>query len=80
MRDSQVNQYQVYTHAPSDWKINGVPYGALCKCSKCGLVGRSIITFDFFADEPQDPLVCETCVMGTPYPGELVRWLFDEQA
>lgn len=28
-----------YTLAPSDWHENGVPYGAICKCSICGIHG-----------------------------------------
>jgi len=47
--------------APSDWDENGVAYGAFCKCRKCGLVERSTMIFDFYANEPGDPLLCETC-------------------
>ena len=56
------------THAPADWRVNGVPYGAWCKCSKCGLVHRSTITFDCYAKGPGVPLVCENCEMGRNWP------------
>lgn len=55
-----------YTHAPDDWGENGVPYAAYCRCHICDLVTTSTFTFDYFADEPGDPLVCEHCTMGSP--------------
>lgn len=50
-----------HTIAPSDWKTAGVPYESWCRCHKCGSLGRSTITFDFYAAEPGDPLRCESC-------------------
>lgn len=47
--------------APEDWKKKGVPYGAWCKCSRCNCVRRSTYTFDFYAKEPGEALLCETC-------------------
>jgi hypothetical protein len=29
-------------------------------------VGRSTITFDFYADSPGEKLVCESCTTGAP--------------
>ena len=55
-----------FSVAPDDWETNGVPYGAFCKCAKCGFVGRSTFTFDYFADGPGLPLDCERCYIGTP--------------
>lgn len=52
--------------APEDWETNGLEYGHYCRCSKCGLIGRSTYTFDFFADKSGDELVCETCTFHTP--------------
>lgn len=56
-----------FTVAPDDWYENGLPYGAYCECAKCGLVERSIISFDYYAKRAGDPLVCETCTVGTPH-------------
>lgn len=56
-----------YTHAPDDWKTNGVPYGTFCRCHKCGFVSRSTFTFDYYAKQPGDPLVCEHCQIGQSY-------------
>ncbi len=53
-----------FTVAPADWHENGVPYGAYCLCSRCGLVEHSTLTFDYYADEPGEPLVCEQCNTG----------------
>lgn len=50
-----------HTVAPPDWKENGLPYGAWCRCARCGHLGPSMMTFDFYADNPGDPLVCERC-------------------
>lgn len=50
-----------YTKAPEDWKENGVPYGAYCKCDRCGLVERSTLVFDFYAKRAGDKLRCEDC-------------------
>lgn len=50
-----------FTHAPADWSTNGVPYGAWCKCCRCGLVHRSTISFDCYAKGPGEPLHCENC-------------------
>lgn len=56
-----------YTHAPEKWKTEGVFYGAYCRCHKCGFVSRSTLTFDYYADNVGDPLVCEHCQMGQSY-------------
>jgi hypothetical protein len=68
MENSRSLGSQEYPHtiAPKDWNENGVTYGAWCKCSRCGLVGRSTITFDFYADSPGEKLVCESCTTGAP--------------
>lgn len=51
-----------YTTAPDDWYENGVPYGAFCKCAKCGYVGTSTVTFDYFAvDGVGSDLCCDAC-------------------
>ncbi len=54
-----------YTHAPEDWHEDGVPYGAWCVCAACGYLGRSTMTFDYYAKHVGDPLVCERCFIGT---------------
>jgi hypothetical protein len=56
-----------YLIAPDDWHENGLPYGAYCKCAKCGQIHRSTFTFDYHANIPGDPLQCETCVIGTAF-------------
>ena len=56
-----------FTVAPDDWHEKGLPYGAFCECSECGLVERSTMLFDFYADKPGDKLVCETCQINTPH-------------
>lgn len=71
------NKDNPFTHAPEDWKTNGVPYGAWCKCSKCGLVHRSTVTFDCYADGPGEPLVCENCKLGYTVMPEAVREEFE---
>ena len=50
-----------YVAAPPEFNKTGLPYGAWCRCSKCGCVGRSTVIFDFYADEPGAPLKCERC-------------------
>ncbi len=50
-----------YETAPENWKEDGVPYASWCLCSKCGYVSQSTYVFDFYADKPGDPLVCEFC-------------------
>ncbi|MCH7549652.1 MAG: hypothetical protein IH969_08995 [Candidatus Krumholzibacteriota bacterium] len=50
-----------YTIAPPGWHTSGVDYGDFCKCSKCGFVGRSTMSFDFRAKEPGDALTCDQC-------------------
>lgn len=54
-------QLTPYICAPADWKKNGVPYGAWCRCCECGVIGRSTLAFDFYAIAPGDALTCETC-------------------
>lgn len=56
-----------YLIAPPDWHENGLPYGAYCKCARCGQIHRSTVMFDYHANEPGDPLICETCEIGTPF-------------
>lgn len=55
--------------APEDWSERGVPYGSLCKCSRCGLVARSLIIFDYYG-EAGGKLTCETCSFGRPHSQE----------
>ncbi len=50
-----------YTIAPPEFNKQGLPYGAWCKCSRCRMVGRSTVIFDFYADDPGAPLKCERC-------------------
>ncbi len=50
-----------YTIAPMDFNTSGLPYGAWCRCSACGGIGRSTIAFDFYADDPGKALECERC-------------------
>ena len=50
-----------YITSPADWEDNGLPYGAWCKCSKCGLIRRSTVLFDFYAKGAFKPLTCEIC-------------------
>jgi len=59
-----------YVHAPDDWFENGVPYGAFCKCSKCGYVGTSTVLFDYYANNPGELLICEYCQFSTSYEVE----------
>lgn len=53
-----------FISAPADWNTNGVPYGAWCRCSACGLVGRSTLAFDFYAKSAGVALKCENCKRG----------------
>lgn len=55
-----------HTISPPDWNEGGLPYGHFCKCSVCGLIERSTSIFDYYADEPNQPLKCETCQTGIP--------------
>lgn len=55
------HQGNPYNIAPMGWDDAGCPYGAFCKCHRCGLVERSTFTFDYYADKAGDPLVCGTC-------------------
>ena len=50
-----------YTTAPPEWDKSGVPYGAFCKCAQCEYVGTSTNSFDYRADSPGDPLICDAC-------------------
>lgn len=52
-----------YISAPEDWRPKGLPYGAYCKCNGCGVVERSTLVFDFYAQEVEDRLRCEDCNM-----------------
>ena len=63
--------------APEGWGKHGVEYGTWCKCSKCGFVARSTITFDFYAEEGE-PLVCENCQFHRSIPAETVREIQDK--
>lgn len=45
-----------------------VPYGAWCKCNKCGLVHRSTYAFDCYG-EMGELLTCERCKQD----GEVIR-------
>ena len=61
MSDVQGKQSNPFTHAPSDWHEEGVPYGAFCKCCKCGYVGTSTVSFDYRAKSVGDALECDQC-------------------
>ncbi len=44
------------------WPADGhIPYGAYCKCGKCGIVARSTFTFDFYNRGEGEPMLCENC-------------------
>ncbi len=47
--------------APPDWHEGGIEYGDFCKCSRCGFVGRTTMSFDFRAHHPGDALTCDAC-------------------
>ena len=49
-----------YVNAPPDMNDDGMPWGAFCRCSKCGALGRSTVIFDFHGG-PNEPLVCGAC-------------------
>ena len=54
-----------YIHAPQYWAEKGLPYGAWCKCSKCGYVGTSTFSFDYYSEDGAGtPLKCESCALG----------------
>lgn len=53
-----------YTIAPPRFVEDGLPYGAYCRCGKCGYVGRSTLVFDYHAENNGDSLHCETCNLG----------------
>lgn len=55
------------TKAPDDWNTNGLEYGIYCQCNKCNRIERSTVVFDFYADGPGKPLICETCTTGLPH-------------
>jgi len=50
---------------------DGLPYGAWCKCSTCGWVGRSTAAFDYYGVAGY-LLRCEHCVLGTPYATDIL--------
>lgn len=54
-----------YLVAPDDWHENGLPYGAYCRCWKCGFIARSTFGFDYYANGVGDKLECESCTMGS---------------
>ena len=54
------NQSVPYTVAPDDMHENGLPYGAWCKCGKCGHVDRSTFAFDYYGSAGE-VLKCERC-------------------
>ena len=37
----------------------------LCRCSKCGIIRRCESGLDFYTENPEGPLVCEHCLLGT---------------
>lgn len=54
--------------APDDFSENGIIYGAFCKCHRCGLIARSIVSFDYYPlNGDGSKFQCETCQFGTPY-------------
>ena len=69
-------RYGPYLIAPADFIEVGVPYGAFCKCGRCGIVERSTISFDFYTKENGESFSCETCEFGTPH--FLVKPLLDK--
>jgi len=56
-----------HTNAPEGWLTKGLKYGAWCKCSKCGYVGRLTFAFNYYANNAGDPLTCEHCTSGMDY-------------
>ncbi len=57
-----------HRYAPNGWETGGaLAYGSFCRCYECGLVERSVMVFDFYADRTGDPLVCEQCKLGVPH-------------
>lgn len=62
-----------YTHAPPKFSNEGVPWGAWCRCSRCGREGPSTNVFDFYAtnqETPGSPLQCGVCA-GIETEGDL---------
>lgn len=57
--------------APYYMDEDGIPYGAWCKCSTCGWVGRSTNVFDYYG-AAGEPLRCEHCVLGVPYAADIL--------
>lgn len=58
-----------YTHAPPEMDVDGMPWGAFCRCSRCGALGCSTNVFDFYGG-PGEPLVCGRCKGIDPAPPE----------
>ena len=44
---------------------DSIPYGEFCRCSRCGYVQRSTITFDYYG-EVGEKLLCESCQLHMP--------------
>lgn len=49
-----------YTHAPPGMGEDGMPWGAFCRCAKCGALGCSTNVFDFYGSSGA-LLVCGRC-------------------
>lgn len=56
--------------APPSWEDDGLPYGAFCKCSRCGYVGTSTVSFDYRAEGPGESLTCDACLGISNYATE----------
>ena len=52
-----------HTTAGPTFEGEGVPYGSFCRCSRCGLVARSTMLFDYY-NRPDGTLWCESCTTG----------------
>ncbi len=62
-----------YVVSPEEFGEYGLPYGAWCRCGRCGWVGRSTNAFDYYGpDGVGTPLVCENCLLGTPYATDIL--------
>lgn len=50
-----------YVRVPPDFSEDGLPWGAFCRCSRCGFVERSTNIFDYYPDVKTGLLVCGQC-------------------
>jgi hypothetical protein len=49
-----------YLRVPAGFSEDGLPYGAFCKCARCGTVARSTNAFDYYAKDGE--LLCGACL------------------